>query len=54
MEREIQVPEELKMSELKLGEGKNQEEIINLALILTGHYATKARGKKMKFNIIKK
>ena len=52
--RELDVPEELKMSELKLGEEKNQEKIINLALILTGHYATKARGKKMKFNLLNK
>ncbi|MEI6597020.1 MAG: tRNA 4-thiouridine(8) synthase ThiI [bacterium] len=51
-EREILVTEELKMSELKLGEPKNQEEIITLGLVLTGYYATKSRGKKIKLNII--
>ncbi|MDO8593028.1 MAG: tRNA 4-thiouridine(8) synthase ThiI [bacterium] len=50
--REIDVPVELKMSEFKLDEKKSAEEIINLGLILTGYYATKARGKKVKFNII--
>ncbi len=49
---EIQIPEELKMSELKLGEEKNNEEIINVGMLLTGYYATKARGKKVKLNII--
>jgi predicted subunit of tRNA(5-methylaminomethyl-2-thiouridylate) methyltransferase len=54
MEREIQVLEELKMSELKLGDSKSQEEIIKLATMLTGYYATKSRGKKLKLNIINK
>lgn len=49
--REIQVPEELKMSELKLGEEKSAEEIINSAAILTGYYATKARGKEVKLEV---
>ncbi len=52
--KEIQVPEDIKMSELKLGEEKSDEEIINLGLMLTGYYAVKVRGKKVKFNIIKK
>ena len=51
MEREIQAPEELNMSKLKLGEKKSQEEIIELATMLTGYYATKARGKKVKMEI---
>lgn len=49
--QEIEVLEELKMSELKLGESKSEEEIINLALILTGYYATKERGKKVKLEV---
>jgi len=49
---ELEIPKELKMSELKLGDEKSHEEIINLALILTGYYAAKARGKKMKFNLL--
>ncbi|OGF22985.1 hypothetical protein A3D45_02830 [Candidatus Falkowbacteria bacterium RIFCSPHIGHO2_02_FULL_42_9] len=49
--QEIEAPEELKMSELKLGESKSQEEIINIASLLTGYYAAKARGKKVKLEI---
>ena len=48
---EIEAPRELKMSELKLGEAKSQEEIINLALRLTGYYATKMRGKRVNIKI---
>jgi len=51
-EREIDVPEELKMSEFRIGENKGGEELVNVALILTGYYATKSRGKKIKLNII--
>jgi len=49
---EIQVSEEIKISELKLGEKKSEEETIKLAAELTGYYAAKLRGKKIKFNII--
>ena len=49
--QEIKVPDELKMSELELGERKSQEEIINLALSLTGYYAAKCRGKKIKLSV---
>ncbi len=52
--KEIQVPEELKMSELRLGDKKSAEEIVNLGLMLAGYYAPKLRGKKVKFNIINK
>lgn len=51
-EREIQAPKELKMSELKLGENKSEKEILGVAEMLTGYYATKLRGKKVKLNII--
>ncbi|MBU0722015.1 tRNA 4-thiouridine(8) synthase ThiI [Patescibacteria group bacterium] len=51
--REINVPEELKMSELKFGEKKSEEEIIELAARFTGYYATKSRGKKIKLKIHK-
>lgn len=50
-ELEIEIPAKLKVSELELGEKKNQEEIVNLALMLTGYYATKARGKKVKLEV---
>jgi len=50
--KEVEITKELKMSELKMGEKKSDEEIINLASMLTGYYATKARGKKAKLNII--
>ncbi len=49
--REIEAPKELKMSELKLGELKSEEKIIELVAMLTGYYATKARGKKVKIEI---
>jgi len=51
IEREIKVFKELKMSEFRLGEKKSEEEIIELATMLTGYYATKARGKKVKILI---
>jgi len=46
-EQELEIPEELKKSELSLGKEKNEEEILHLAGLLTGWYATKARGKKV-------
>ena len=49
--REIKVPNELKISKLKLGEVKSQEEIINLGLILAGYYAIKERGKRVRMEI---
>ncbi|MFH0956095.1 MAG: tRNA 4-thiouridine(8) synthase ThiI [Candidatus Falkowbacteria bacterium] len=49
--QEINAPKELKMSELRLGEQKSAEEIIRLATMLTGYYATKSRGKKVKILI---
>ena len=51
---QIDVLEELKMSELRLGEAKSENEILEIAVMLTGYYATKARGKKVKLNIINK
>ncbi len=48
---EIYVPEKLKMSELKLLENKDDKEILNIAALLTGYYATKARGKRIKITI---
>ena len=46
--REVNVPKELKLRELKLGEKKNEKEIMEIAIILTGYYATKLRGKKIR------
>ncbi len=46
-EMELEIPKNLKLSELKLGEEKSEEEILEIAELLTGYYASKARGKKM-------
>ncbi len=48
---ELDIPEELKMSELKLEEEKSEQEIFNIAALLTGYYATKARGKMVKLEV---
>jgi len=48
---EINVPKELKMGELKFGEAKSDAEILSTAMILTGYYATKSRGSKVKLEI---
>lgn len=45
-ELKLDIPEKLKMSELKLGEKKSEEEILNIAGLLTGYHAPKARGGK--------
>jgi tRNA U34 2-thiouridine synthase MnmA/TrmU len=45
-ELEIEVPDILKLSELKLGEEKSDEEILGIAALLTGYHAPKARGGK--------
>ena len=49
----IEVPEKLKMSELQFGEEKNENEILKIAGLLTGHYSVKSRGKKVNIKIIK-
>ena len=46
---EVKVPTNLEKSKLKLGERKNEEEILHIAAMLTGWYATKARGRKVQF-----
>ena len=48
---EINVPEKLRMSELKFGEEKNEDEILKIAGSLTGYYAVKARGQKVKAEV---
>ncbi|MDP2709448.1 MAG: hypothetical protein Q8O93_05430 [bacterium] len=53
-ELEIEIPDKLKVSELKLGEMKSADDIINLGLMLTGYYAAKLRGKKIKLSLINK
>jgi len=50
-ETEIKVPEALKLSGLKLGEEKSEEEILSIAALLTGYYAKKARGNKVKVEV---
>jgi len=47
----IDIPDTLKMSSLKLGEEKDFKEIIEIAALLTGYYSTKARGKNVFINI---
>jgi len=47
----IDIPDTLKMSSLKLGEEKDFKEIIEIAALLTGYYSTKARGKNIVVNI---
>jgi len=44
---EIDIPKELKKSEMKLGDEKSFKEIINVLALLTRYYAAKARGKKV-------
>ena len=48
---ELAIPNELKMSELKLGEEKSEEEILKIAGMLTGYYAPKARGRRVKLKV---
>jgi len=43
----LDISKELKMGELKLGEKKNEKEILEIAGLLIGWYAVKARGKKV-------
>ncbi len=47
----LDIPKELKMSELRLGEEKSEKEILRIVGLLTGYYAPKARGKKIKLLI---
>jgi len=47
----VDVPVVLKKSELKLNEEKDKEEILQVAGILTGWYATKARGKRVRLEV---
>jgi len=47
----INVPSELKKGELKLSETKSEDEILKIAGLLTGWYAIKARGKKVKIEV---
>ena len=39
------------MSELKMGEEKGEAELLQIAGLLTGWYATKARGKSVKVEV---
>ncbi|MDD5291017.1 MAG: tRNA 4-thiouridine(8) synthase ThiI [Patescibacteria group bacterium] len=48
---ELQIPKKFNVRELKLDEIKNEEKILEMAGLLTGWYATKARGKTVKLNI---
>jgi len=47
----LAIPDKLKLSSLKLGEEKDENEAINIAGLLTGYYATKARGEEAEINI---
>lgn len=50
----IDVPKKLKLSELKLGQAKERQEILNISALLTGYYATKARGRNVELRIKKR
>jgi hypothetical protein len=50
-EFELIVPEVINHNRLNFSEIKTKDEIISLAAILTGHYAVKARGKKVKVKV---
>lgn len=47
----INIPKELKKSELSLLNSKNNNEIIEIAALFNGYYATKARDKEVGFDI---
>ncbi len=48
----VAIPEKINLSGLNIFGEKADDEIINLGCILTGYYATKARGKSVKFKIV--
>jgi tRNA U34 2-thiouridine synthase MnmA/TrmU len=48
---EQEIPEELKLSAMNLGEAKTDADMIDAAIKLTGWYAVKARGRKLHFLI---
>jgi len=50
-EFELIVPEVINYDRLKFGEAKTKEEIIGLVATLTGYYAVKVRGKKVKVKV---
>ncbi len=50
-EYKLQIPEDLKMGELHMDEKKDEKEVLNIAGLLTGYYATKARGKEVKIKL---
>jgi tRNA-uridine 2-sulfurtransferase len=45
-EKEIDIPENIKLSEVNVAEEKSINEIVDVACLLTGYYAVKARGKR--------
>ncbi|MEK7097665.1 MAG: hypothetical protein AAB906_02360, partial [Patescibacteria group bacterium] len=51
--REVEIPEQMNFG-LEGSNGKKLEELINDLTLLTGYYSTKARGKKVEIEIIKK
>ena len=53
-DKNLEIPKKIKMSELKLGLAKSGQEIIEIACLLTGYYATKARGRNAEIEIKKK
>jgi tRNA U34 2-thiouridine synthase MnmA/TrmU len=50
-ETKILIPEEIKLSALKIKEPKSENKIINIAGLLTGYYAVKIRGEEAKLKI---
>ena len=49
---QLDIPKELKFSTLNLDKAKATKEILNIACLLTGYYATKARGQSVKCKIV--
>lgn len=50
-EAEVLVPEEINIKKSVLEKIESEDDIINMAAMLTGYYAKKVRGKKVKLNI---
>jgi tRNA-specific 2-thiouridylase len=50
---EMDIPEKITLSKLKLDEAQMAGEIIDISALLTGYYAVKARGRRVKLGAVK-
>ncbi len=48
---ETEIPDKFSIKDLKLEEGKNEEDVLKIAGLLTGWHTPKARGKNIKFKV---